>query len=131
MKQKGTVFVPGKVDEWLDCGNKNATVYTNQRVLEFLKEKENTVADDVVLENSVVIPPCYIGKNVTLKNAVIGPHVSIGDHSTVSNSVISNSIVQTNTTLSGLNLTNSMVGNHVNFRNEAEELSVGDYNTKG
>src|SRR5690606_35772927 len=35
MKQKGIKFSPGKVEEWLDCGNKNATVYTNQRVLEF------------------------------------------------------------------------------------------------
>lgn len=42
MKQKGTRFVPGKVDEWLDCGNKDATVHTNQRVLENHK-KENMV----------------------------------------------------------------------------------------
>ena len=33
MKNKGMQFVPGKVDEWLDCGNYAATVYTNQRVL--------------------------------------------------------------------------------------------------
>src|ERR1035437_9092499 len=35
MKNKGTKFVPGKVSEWLDCGNKEATVFTNQRVLEY------------------------------------------------------------------------------------------------
>ena len=34
---KGAKFVPGAVDEWLDCGNKDATVYTNQRVLELKK----------------------------------------------------------------------------------------------
>ncbi|MEQ8521272.1 MAG: nucleotidyltransferase family protein, partial [Vicingaceae bacterium] len=34
MNAKGRKFYPGKVDEWLDCGNKNATVFTNQRVLE-------------------------------------------------------------------------------------------------
>jgi glucose-1-phosphate thymidylyltransferase len=130
MKQKGTVFVPGKVDEWLDCGNKNATVYTNQRVLEFLKDKESTVADSVKMENSQIIPPCYIGDNVQLINTVVGPHVSIGTDSVVRNSVISNSIIQTNTHLSGLHFTNSMVGNHVNYHQEAEELSVGDYNTK-
>src|SRR5690606_22252703 len=31
MKQKGLRFVPGKVDEWMDCGNKNVTVDTNNR----------------------------------------------------------------------------------------------------
>ena len=36
MKQKA-LYLSGKVNEWLDCGNKDATVYTNQRVLEFNK----------------------------------------------------------------------------------------------
>jgi glucose-1-phosphate thymidylyltransferase len=44
MKNKGAKFYPGSVTEWLDCGNKNATVYTNQRYLEFIKT-EKLVAD--------------------------------------------------------------------------------------
>ena len=130
MKQKGTKFVPGKVAEWLDCGNKNATVYTNQRILEFLKEEENTVSASLKNENSIVIAPCYIGENVVLKNAVIGPHVSIGDDSVIENSVISNSIVQTNSQLKGVLLTNSMIGNYVDITNSAHEVSIGDFNTK-
>ena len=38
MKNKGLVFKPGEVEEWLDCGNKDATVFTNQRVLEIKKD---------------------------------------------------------------------------------------------
>jgi glucose-1-phosphate thymidylyltransferase len=30
MKAKGKRLKAGKVDEWLDCGNKDATVYTNR-----------------------------------------------------------------------------------------------------
>ena len=37
LKQKGAKFVPGEVIEWLDCGNKDACIYTNQRVLEINK----------------------------------------------------------------------------------------------
>ncbi len=37
MKTQGAKFHKGEVIEWLDCGNKDATVYTNQRVLEFIK----------------------------------------------------------------------------------------------
>src|SRR4029078_11671862 len=61
MKQKGTNFYPGKVDEWLDCGNKDATVYTNQRVLEMHKH-ELTVPSTVKIDHSVVIQPCSIGE---------------------------------------------------------------------
>ena len=48
MMEKGMKFVPGKVDEWMDCGNKNVTVETNQRMLGFLeKEGEQMIADSV------------------------------------------------------------------------------------
>jgi len=127
MKNAGTVFSPGEVDEWLDCGNKNATVYTNQRVLEFLKD-EQTVDKSLQMDNSQLIPPCYIGKNVNLKSAIIGPHVSIGDNSQVTASVISNSIIQTNSQIEGLNLTNSMIGNHTKLKKNALDLSIGDFN---
>jgi len=130
MKNKGTKFVPGKVIEWLDCGNKDATVHTNQRVLEFIKEEDNLVDKGVKNENSIIIPPCYIGKNVKITNSVIGPHVSIGDGTTVEESIINNSIIQKNTSLKGMNFTNSMIGNHVSYERSPDQFSVGDYNTK-
>ncbi|KAB2859184.1 MAG: NTP transferase domain-containing protein [Flavobacteriales bacterium] len=126
MKQKGTKFVPGKVDEWLDCGNYKATVYTNQRVLEFIK---NDLKPDASLQNdnSIIIQPCYIGKNVKLKNTVVGPHVSIGDNVTINQSIVSNSIIQSNTTIEKANIKDSMIGNHVKIKQQQQELSVGDY----
>lgn len=126
MKQKGTKFVPGKVDEWLDCGNYKATVYTNQRVLEFIK---NDLKPDASLQNdnSIIIQPCYLGKNVKLKNTVVGPHVSIGDNVTINQSIVSNSIIQSNTTIEKANIKDSMIGNHVKIKQQQQELSVGDY----
>lgn len=128
MKKEGTKFSPGTVKEWLDCGNKNATVYTNQRVLEFLKEGNQLIDPSVKDINSVIIPPCYIGKNVVLKNSVVGPHVSIGDNTTLENSVIENSIIQKNSQLENVVIKDSMIGNHASIRKGADSLSVGDYN---
>ena len=127
MRKAGTRFKPGKVIEWLDCGNKNATVYTNQRVLEFIKD-EGIVASTAKIENSTIIPPCYIGENAVIENSVIGPHVSVGDGTRLSKSVISNSIIQTQSDIEGLNATNSMIGNHTKIEINAKDLSVGDYN---
>jgi glucose-1-phosphate thymidylyltransferase len=127
MKQKGLKFKPGKVVEWLDCGNKNATVYTNQRVLEFIKDSE-LVDPSATVENSVIIPPCLVGPNAVVKNSVIGPHVSIGENTVIENTVMSNSIVQTNTKIKGANIVNSMVGNFVQYEKAAADISVGDYN---
>ncbi|MFL5753844.1 MAG: sugar phosphate nucleotidyltransferase [Bacteroidia bacterium] len=126
MRKKGMKFSPGRVTEWLDCGNKDSTVYTNQRILEFNKTA-NLVSDTHVCRNSVIIEPCYIGENVQLINSVVGPYVSIGNNSVIEDSVIKNSIVQTNSRICCGNIHNSMFGNFVDFKDSRSEMSIGDY----
>lgn len=128
LTEKGMRFIPGKVTEWLDCGNKEVTVHTNKRVLDADYEKGlNLVDDSAKIENSVLIPPCFVGKNVRVKNAVIGPHVSLGNNTKIENSVIQNTLVQSNTQIVNSNLINSMVGNNATITGKAQDLSVGDY----
>src|SRR5690606_1788584 len=128
MKQKGLRFVPGKVDEWMDCGNKNVTVDTNNRMLNFLhNDGENLVSNSVVLENATIVPPCYIGENVVLKNATIGPNVSLGNNSKVENATVKNSLIQTNTTVKNADLDNAMIGNFASFNGKFTNISIGDY----
>jgi len=128
LTKKGAKFKPGKVSEWLDCGNKKVTVHTNQRVLEFDKDKD-LVSPDLNNKNSVVIPPCYIGEHVVLENAVIGPHVSLGRGTTVKNSVVTNSIVQKNAMITNSILQDSMIGNNVKILSHGKVISIGDYTT--
>lgn len=128
MKQKGAQFVPGKVDAWMDCGNKEITVETNSRVLQYAQaEGKNLVSQSVTLTNSEIIQPCYIGENVSLVDSKIGPNVSIGDNSTVENSSIQNSLIQTHTTVKNANLDNAMIGNHVEYNGSYTAVSIGDY----
>lgn len=128
MKAKGKKLAPGKVEEWLDCGNKDVTVNTNQRYLEFIKDQD-LVATSAKIVNAVIIPPCYIGENAEVHNSVIGPHVSLGDNCIVTDSRIENSIIQTNTTLKDAQFKNSMVGNFVTYEGKARDLSIGDFTT--
>jgi glucose-1-phosphate thymidylyltransferase len=128
MMEKGMKFVPGKVDEWMDCGNKNVTVETNGRMLGFLhQDGENLVANSITNENTTIIPPCYIGENVVLKNCTIGPNVSLGNNCKVENSKIANSLIQTNATIKNANLDNAMIGNQASFDGNFISISIGDY----
>ena len=129
MKQKGIAFTPGKVTEWLDCGNKDATVYTNQRVLEFDKGKAILKGKNIVTENSVIIEPCFIGDNVVIKNSIVGPHVSIGAGCVVNDSVLKNNIIQANTKLSNTVVANSMIGEGAEVKGKALDVSMSDYTT--
>ncbi|MDH5412626.1 MAG: sugar phosphate nucleotidyltransferase [Flavobacteriaceae bacterium] len=128
MKQKGMKFVPGQVDEWMDCGNKEITVETNSRMLQFAHEDgKNMVSDNVILENSEIIQPCYIGDNVKLINTIIGPNVSLGTNCVVENSKIKDSLIQTNTNIKNAKLANSMIGNNVVYNGDFTSISIGDY----
>jgi glucose-1-phosphate thymidylyltransferase len=98
MKNKGMQFVPGKVDEWLDCGNYAATVYTNQRVL-VNKANQFSIDPDRFDESVTINEPCFVADGVQLKNCEIGPFVSIGNNSSIENCVIRNTIVQNNSHL--------------------------------
>ncbi len=128
MKQKGMKFVPGQVDEWMDCGNKEITVETNGRVLQFAHDEgQNLVDDSVILEHSEIIQPCYIGANVKLINAKVGPNVSLGTNSVVANSTISNSLIQSNTNIKNAQLEFAMIGNFVKYDGNFSSISIGDY----
>jgi glucose-1-phosphate thymidylyltransferase len=127
MKNKGLLFHPGTVKEWLDCGNKSATVYTNQRVLELSREQYSGANASTKLQNAQIIAPCFIGENVTITNSIVGPYVSLGDGCTVENTVISNTIVQKHTKINNANLTNSMIGSHANYNGKQDDVSISDY----
>ena len=128
MMANGKVFKTGSVDEWMDCGNKDVTVETNTRMLGFLhNDGEHLVDYGVTLENSTIIPPCYIGENVVLKNTTIGPNVSVGKGCHITDSSIKNSLIQTHSQIKNANLDNAMIGNHVSYDGKFTSVSIGDY----
>ena len=129
MNKQGVRFATQAVDEWLDCGNKEATLYTNQRFLTFLQGDKDLVAPTAQLHNSVLIPPVYLGDQVVVKNTVLGPYVAVGSHTQISDARIQNSIIQSHSTIEHATMKNSMVGNYVYFAGNNAAVSIGDYTT--
>lgn len=128
MMAKGMKFVPGKVDEWMDCGNKDVTVETNGRMLGFLhNDGENLIAPTVRIENSTIIEPCFIDDDVVLINSIVGPNVSLGKATHLTDVKIKNSLVQTHAHIKNANLDNAMIGNHASFDGNFTNISIGDY----
>ena len=126
LRKEGAKLKTQQVDEWLDCGNKNAIVHTNQRILEKHVNAGGSNGRNG-FKNTIIIEPCYLAEDVTLENCIIGPHVSVEQGTTIKKSVISNSIIQSNTNLENKVLTNSMLGNHVRIIGTVDSISVGDY----
>ncbi len=126
LKSKNINFTSVEVDEWMDCGNKIATILTNSKILE-IKKNEFKVPASAHIENSLIVQPCFIGENVIIKNSKIGPYVSVGNKSEIINSNLNNSLIQDYTIIEDANLTNSMIGNHATYFGVSRSISIGDY----
>lgn len=129
MVKQGAKFTPGAVQDWMDCGNKEAMVDTNNKVLGYLGADKLPVPSSAKLVNSQIIAPCFIGENVSISNSVIGPNVSIGNGSKITSSVIAHSIVSNDATITQANLDNSLIGNNTTITGSAQVLSLGDFST--
>ncbi|KFE98835.1 nucleotidyltransferase [Chryseobacterium formosense] len=127
LRQKGAKFSLGKVDDWMDCGNKNATVETNGKILEYEKDEFTEFPQSANIQNSLIIQPCYIGEGVEISNSKIGPYVSLGKGTKVINSNIDNSLIQEKTIIDHGNLSNSMIGSSAQYFGVAREISLGDF----
>lgn len=130
LTEAGYTFKPGEVIEWLDCGNKEVTVHTNQRVLEYDFERQKMmVSESAQLIDTVIIPPCYLGDNVIIEQSVVGPHVSLGSGTVVRGSVVRNSIIQQQSTVFNAVIQDAMIGSHANYTGRAKDVSLGDYSS--
>ena len=125
LNNEGYRFGARQVNEWLDCGNKNALVHANQRVLEI----EDTIHayEGAQIIQSCIIPPCYIGADVTIVNSVIGPHVSIGNNTQIERSIIENSVIQNSSEINRVNMKDSLIGNHTKYIGKTNNINIGDY----
>ncbi len=127
MRSNGLKFMPGTVDEWLDCGNKNITVETHQRVLARTKGAAK-ISKSATIVNSIINEPCFIDNEVVIQNSVVGPFVSVGCGTKIEDAIIKNSIIQKESNIKNACISDSMIGNFVNFSGKKIDVSLGDYN---
>jgi glucose-1-phosphate thymidylyltransferase len=129
MKAKGSKFLPGEVSAWMDCGNKDVTVDTNNRILEILKGTAELRPGTATIENSEIIEPCFIGDGAVIRNSKIGPYVSVGAKTVVENCTLDTTLIQQDSKLKNLILTNSMIGSKAVLDGKFKSLSLGDFCT--
>lgn len=127
MKQQGARLKTGEVNHWMDCGNKDATVATNSKILELNHAREQLIAPSIIQENALIIAPCYIGENAVIRHSVVGPYVTIGDGTTIESSVVDNSLILDHSKVKNARVANSMIGNTARFEGQIEDLNLGDY----
>ncbi|MCC7429941.1 NTP transferase domain-containing protein [bacterium] len=125
MIAKGEKFTTFDVDGWYDCGKSETLLATNRHILS--KQSQKELSQNVVLEETQIIQPVFIGENVKIKNSIIGPYVTVNDGSVIENSILKNSILNKNSYLTFSILENSIIGENASVTGNFKQLNVGDY----
>ncbi|MCX6351481.1 MAG: sugar phosphate nucleotidyltransferase [Bacteroidetes bacterium] len=123
MIEGGEKFTSYAVDNWFDCGKKDALLETNAILLKkpnFGQSASNN------FENTIIIPPVNIHPNCDIKHSIIGPNVSIGPKAIIENSIISESIIGPDAHIKNVVLYNSLIGNEATLIGMKQSLNLGD-----
>ena len=127
MKEKGKKFSSGAVSDWMDCGNKDVTVKTNNKILKYETKNKELISQSAQIVSSQIVHPCYIGPNVKIKNSIIGPYVSVGENTKIENCSIEKSLIQNHAEILNANIIDSMIGNYATYKGVRRSISLGDY----
>lgn len=123
MVSGGSNFYTYNVTSWFDCGKKEILLQTNQLLL---KRGNFEKVDPDAVQNSIIIPPVFIGKGCRISNSIIGPNVSIGEHVLIESSIIRESIIGPFAELNFAVLNNSLIGNDASLQGTVHSLNLGD-----
>ncbi len=105
MLQSGEPFGILDIKGWFDCGKPETLLETNRELL-----NRNGGFGTPVIENSVVIDPCFFGEKTVIRNSVVGPWFSGGTGVLIENSRLSNTIAGADSEFKHVMLTESVTG---------------------
>jgi len=122
MIDKGAKIRVIDVEGWYDAGKIDTLLETNRVMLE-----KGHARKPVSHGDSTIIDPVYIEDDVVLKGARIGPNVSIGRGSVIEKSELKDTLVGSNTKITGSTLENSLIGDSAVIEGVRGELTLSDH----
>ena len=119
MIDKGEYISTFPVEGWYDCGKPETLLSTNKFIL-----SQNEL--DIEIDSVVINQPVYISRTAKIKNSIIGPFVSIGDNCEVLDSIIKNSIINNNSKVKRMLLSDSIIGADAKVKGNLHKMNAGD-----
>ena len=123
MIEQGTRFIPYRIEDWYDCGKIETLLETNRVLLD--RDGSSGTAG----EGSVVIPPCQIADDCVIERSVVGPYVSVSEGCRIRASVIDNSIIEEGSRVSDSVISRSVLGRNTSVDGVRSSLNISDNST--
>jgi glucose-1-phosphate thymidylyltransferase len=111
-----------KVDTWIDCGTPAALLEANRALLKLRSRV-------VPVEGSLIKPPCWIADDVVIENSIIGPNVSVAKGAGVLNSIVSESIINAGAQIEGMVVKDTIVGERAVLKRPTLSSDLGSFSS--
>jgi glucose-1-phosphate thymidylyltransferase len=121
MIEQGRKILTAEVAGWYDCGKLETLLETNEILL------RKGAARPREFPGVTVQDPVLIDEGVTVERSTIGPNVTIEKGTCIRDAKLSHAIVGADCTLSGVELTHSMLGDSVELRDFRGRASLADH----
>ena len=136
-----------EVSKWFDCGRPSVLLGANRYFLDTMKKSKGDrsrkdtrtkiirdneklscekLSSSSVIENSVIVPPCYISKYANIKNSIIGPYSSIEADCVIEGSHITNSIIGAGTKVKDVLLQDSLISHNALIKGKRRKVNIGE-----
>ena len=115
---KRVVSLP--VTEWEDCGNPTVLLQTNRYLL------DRAGGQDERRGSATILAPSAVAEDAVLERSIVGPYASIGAGVTVRDSVVRDTIAEAGATIESAVVENSLVGRRARLTGTVREVNLGD-----
>lgn len=116
----GSRVIPLPVTEWEDCGNAKTLLATNR----YLLQRQNREVP--CRSGSVIVSPSFVADDAVIEDSIVGPFASIGPGVTVRDSIVRDCIIEERARINRALLDDSIVGRRASISGLAHGLNVGD-----
>lgn len=120
MIDRGARVIPMNVSAWEDCGSAENLLSTNRYMLDSMTSVNGSAP------NAVIIPPSVVAEDAIIENSVVGPYASLGSGVVVRNSVVRDSIVEDEANIIDALVDASLIGRRATVRGLAQRTNIGD-----
>jgi glucose-1-phosphate thymidylyltransferase len=118
IRTRDTVF-------WLDAGNPENVLHTNERLLGLGYGTEDAI-DRSYAEDFTVLPPVFLHEDAVIDSCVVGPYVSVGPGAVLRNCIVKNSIIDAGAQVEDCLLDGALIGENTKVTGRRKALFLGD-----
>lgn len=112
-----------KVNVWLDAGTFETMLSTNRYLLDHGHDNSEKASQRMGV---AVIPPVFIHPESEVEASVIGPHATVEAGCRVVGSRIKNSIIENGSSVEGVVLDGSLIGQNTTIKGKPKNINIGD-----